>query len=59
VQFHDLAAFVAVIATIVGSTVRLMIKLNQMDRELLELRREFSGHRDRIVRIERKVGIEQ
>jgi len=37
----------------------LMIKLNQMDRELLELRREFSGHRDRILRIERKVGIEQ
>jgi hypothetical protein len=56
--FTDVAAALTIIATIVGSTVKVMIKLNAMDRELLELRRLFSAQDERITRIERKLDIE-
>lgn len=56
--FADIAAALTIIATIVGSTVRVMHKLNQMDRELFELRREFSAHGERISRIERKLELD-
>jgi predicted thioesterase len=56
-DFPSIAAALTIIATIVGSTVRVMMKLNQMDRELLSLRMEFQQHNERIARIERKVGL--
>lgn len=56
-EFPDLAAALTIIATIVGSTVKLMVKLNQMDRELLELRRDFAAQNDRISRIERRIDL--
>lgn len=54
-DFPSIAAAATIIFTIVGSTVRVMMKLNQMDRELLALRMEFTNHSDRIARIERKL----
>ena len=56
-DFPSIAAAVTIIFTIVGSTVRVMMKLNQMDRELLALRMEFTNHGERIARIERKLGL--
>lgn len=56
-EFPDLAAALTIIATIVGSTVKLMVKLNQMDRELLELRRDFAAQNDRISKIERRIDL--
>ena len=57
-DFPDIAAALTIIATTVGSTVRVMHTLNQMDRELFELRREFSAHGERISRIERKLDLD-
>lgn len=54
-DFPSIAAASTIIFTIVGSTVRVMMKLNQMDRELLALRMEFTNHGERIARIERKL----
>jgi len=53
--FADLAAALTIIATIVGTTVRVMAKLNAIDRELLEARRDLADYGSRIRRIEEKL----
>lgn len=54
-DFPDLAAALTIIATIVGTTVRVMAKLNAIDRELLEARRDLADYGSRIRRIEEKL----
>ena len=56
-EFPDLAAALTIIATIVGTTVRVMAKLNAIDRELLEARRDLSDYGNRIRRIEEKLDL--
>lgn len=56
-DFPDLAAALTIIATIVGTTVRVMAKLNAIDRELLEARRDLASYGTRIRRIEEKLGL--
>lgn len=56
-DFPDLAAALTIIATIVGTTVRVMAKLNAIDRELLEARRDLANYGTRIRRIEEKIGL--
>lgn len=56
-DFPDLAAALTIIATIVGTTVRVMAKLNAIDRELLEARRDLSDYGNRIRRIEEKLDL--
>lgn len=56
-DFPDLAAALTIIATIVGTTVRVMAKLNAIDRELLEARRDLANYGARIRRIEEKIGL--
>jgi len=56
-EFPDLAAALTIIATIVGTTVRVMAKLNAIDRELLEARRDLADYGNRIRRIEEKLDL--
>lgn len=56
-DFPDLAAALTIIATIVGTTVRVMAKLNAIDRELLEARRDLADYGNRIRRIEEKLDL--
>lgn len=56
-DFPDLAAALTIIATIVGTTVRVMAKLNAIDRELLEARRDLADYGTRIRRIEEKLDL--
>ena len=56
-EFPDLAAALTIIATIVGTTVRVMAKLNAIDRELLEARRDLADYGYRIRRIEEKLDL--
>jgi hypothetical protein len=53
-DFPDLAAAVTIVATVIGSTVRVMLKLNQIDRDLFELRRDFVDIKTRLNRLEEK-----
>lgn len=55
--FPEIAAALTIIATIVGTTVRVMAKLNSIDRELLEARRDLSDYGNRIRRIEEKLDL--
>ena len=55
--FADIAAALTIIATIVGTTVRVMAKLNSIDRELLEARRDLRDYGNRIRRIEERIGL--
>jgi hypothetical protein len=53
-EFPDIAAAVTIVATVIGSTVRVMLKLNQIDRELFELRRDFLDTKTRLNRLEER-----